>query len=136
MKAILSAVVGATLAVSAIEAGAQATPGERQVALTIGTDTLASALYKWAQQSGFQIFIQDWEAAKNLPARSLKGTFASQDALEQLLSGTSLTYMWISDKVVSIRKRTPQTVPTSLQRSSLRVLNLADNGCEAICRQS
>ena len=119
MKSILSAVIGATLALSAIEANAQATPGERQVALTIETDTLASALDKWAQQSGFQIFVQDWEAAKNLPARSLRGTFAAQDALEQLLSGTPLTYVWISDKAVSIRKRMPQTVPTALQRTSL-----------------
>lgn len=119
MKSILSAVVGATLALSAIEADAAATPGERQVSLTIETDTLASALDKWAQQSGFQIFVQDWEAAKNLPARSLKGTFTAQDALEQLLSGTPLTYVWISDKAVSIRKKVAQTVPTALQRTSL-----------------
>ena len=119
MKSILSAVIGATLALSAIEADAQATPGERQVSLTIETDTLASALDKWAQQSGFQIFVQDWEAAKSLPAKSLKGTFTAQDALEQLLSGTSLTYIWISDKAVSIRKKTAKTVPTALQRTSL-----------------
>jgi iron complex outermembrane recepter protein len=119
MKSILSAVIGAALALSAIEADAQATPGERQVSLTIETDTLASALDKWAQQSGFQIFVQDWEATKKLPARSLNGTFTAQDALEQLLSGTSLTYTWISDKAVSIRKKTQQTVPTALQRTSL-----------------
>jgi iron complex outermembrane recepter protein len=119
MKSILSAVVGATLALSAIEADAQATPGERQVALTIETDTLAGALDKWAQQSGFQILVQDWEAAKNLPARSLKGTFTAEGALEQLLSGTPLTYVWISDKAVSIRKKAPQAVPTALQRTSL-----------------
>lgn len=121
MKSILSAVVGATLALSAIEANAQATPGERQVALTIETGTLANALDKWAQQSGFQIFVQDWEAAKKLPARSLKGTFAAQDALEQLLSGTPLTYVWISDKAVSIRKKMPQTVPTALQRTGFEL---------------
>lgn len=119
MKSILSAVVGATLALSAIEADAQATPGDRQVSLTIESTSLATALDKWAQQSGFQIFVQDWEGAKNLPARSLKGTFTAQDALEQLLSGTQLTYVWISDKAVSIRKKTLQTVPTALQRIGL-----------------
>ena len=51
MKTILSAVVGATLVFAAIQAGAQVTPGERQVALTIETDTLAAALDKWAQQA-------------------------------------------------------------------------------------
>src|SRR5688572_12047582 len=119
MKSILSAVVGATLALAAIEAGAQATPRERQVALTIETESLASALDKWAQQSGFQIFVQDWEAAKNLPARSLKGTFTAQDALEQLLADTPLTYVWINNKAVSIRKKMPHTVPTALQRTGL-----------------
>jgi outer membrane receptor protein involved in Fe transport len=119
MKSILSAVIGATLALSAIEAGAQATPGERQVSLTIETGTLANALDKWAQQSGFQIFVQDWEATKNLRAPSLNGTFAAQDALEQLLSGTPLTYVWIDAKTVSIRKKPAQTVPTALQRTSL-----------------
>jgi iron complex outermembrane recepter protein len=119
MKSILSAVIGATLALSAIEAGAQATPGERQVSLTIESSSLATALDKWAQQSGFQIFVQDWEATKNLRAPSLNGTFAAQDALNQLLSGTSLTYVWIDSKTVSIRKKVAQTVPTALQRTSL-----------------
>jgi hypothetical protein len=127
MKSILSAVLGVTLALSVIEAESQATPGERQVSLTIESGTLATALDAWAQQSGFQIFVQDWEAAKNLPARSLKGTFTAQDALEQLLSGTSLTYLWIGDKAVSIRKKAPQTLPTSLRRSNLQVLIVADN---------
>jgi iron complex outermembrane receptor protein len=119
MKSILSAVIGATLALSAIEVGADGTPGARQVSLTIETDTLAAALDKWAQQTGFQIFVQDWEATQNLPAKTLKGTFTAQDALEHLLSGTSLTYIWISDKAVSIRKNTVKTVPTALQRTSL-----------------
>jgi iron complex outermembrane recepter protein len=118
MKSILSAVIGATLALSAIDAGAQATPGERQVSLTIESASLATALDKWAQQSGFQIFVQDWEATKNLPAKNLKGTFTAQDALEQLLAGTSLTYMWIDSKTVSIRKRVQPTMPGALQRTS------------------
>src|ERR1044072_1332453 len=119
MKSILSAVIGATLAFAAIQAEAQSNHGERQVSLTIEADTLATALDKWAQQSGFTIFVQDWEATKNLRAPSLNGTFTAQDALEQLLSGTSLTYRWIDSKTVSIRKRVSQTVPTALQRTSL-----------------
>jgi iron complex outermembrane receptor protein len=117
MKFILSAMVGATLALSAIEAGAQATPGERQVSLTIESTSLAIALDKWAQQSGFQIFVQDWEDAKRLTAPSLMGTFSAQAALEQLLKGTQLTYVWLNDRAVSIRKRVPPTVPTALQSS-------------------
>jgi iron complex outermembrane recepter protein len=119
MKSILSAVIGATLALSAIQAGAQASPGERQVSLTIESTSLATALDKWAQQSGFQIFVHDWEATKNLRAPSLNGTFTAQAALEQLLSGTSFTYEWIDSKTVSVRKRVAKTVPTALQRTSL-----------------
>ncbi len=117
MKFILSAMVGATLAFSAIEADAQATPGERQISLTIESTSLATALDKWAQQSGFQIFVQDWEDTKRLTAPSLKGTFSAQAALEQLLKGTQLTYVWLNDRAVSIRKRVPPTVPAALQSS-------------------
>ena len=119
MKSILSAVVAATLALVAIETDAQGTPGERQVSLTIESTTLATALDKWAQQSGFQIFVQDWEATKNITAPSLRGTFAAQAALEQLLEGTALTYVWLNDNAVSIRKKVPQTVPAALQRTGL-----------------
>lgn len=44
MKTLLPALVGATLALCALEAGADATPGERQVALTIESTSLAIAL--------------------------------------------------------------------------------------------
>jgi iron complex outermembrane recepter protein len=117
MKLILSTMVGATLAFSAIETNAQATPGERQVSLTIESTSLATALDTWAQQSGFQIFVEDWEGAKRLTAPTLKGTFAAQAALEQLLKGTQLTYVWLNDRAVSIRKRVPPTVPAALQSS-------------------
>jgi iron complex outermembrane recepter protein len=119
MKTLLTAVVGATLALASVEAGAESTPGERQVALTIESTSLAAALDKWAQQSGFQIFVQDWEVAKRLTAPSLSGTFSAQAALDQLLEGTSLTYVWLNDKAVSIRKKTGRTLPAPPQRTGL-----------------
>lgn len=119
MKTLLSAIVGATLALATCNANADSAPGQRPVALAIESMSLASALDKWAQQSGFQIFVQDWELTKGLAAPSLKGTFTAQAALEQLLAGTSLTYVWLSEKAVSIRKRAPQTVPAALQRTGL-----------------
>lgn len=115
MKTLVSALVGATLALCALEAGADATPGERQVALKIESTSLAIALDKWAQQSGFQIFVQDWEATKNLTAPTLKGTFTAQAALEQLLAGTQLTYVWLNERAVSIRKK----APVALHRAEL-----------------
>ena len=115
MKTLLSAIVAAAIALCAIEAAADSTPGERKVVLTIESTSLAAALDKWAQQSGFQIFVDD-EITKNLTAPELNGTYTASEALEKLLANTPLTYSWINGKAVSIRKR-PPTVPAALQRT-------------------
>ena len=115
MKTLLSAIVAATLALCSIEAAADATPGERKVALTIEATSLATALDKWAQQSGFQIFV-DEAITRNLTAPELNGTYTAREALEKLLANTPLTYRWINDKAVSIHKA-PPTVPAALQRT-------------------
>lgn len=104
MKTLLSAVVGATLALCAIEADAQTAAGERQVALATESKTLAEALDEWAQKSGFQIIVQNWPLAKRLSAPTLNGTFRAQDALERLLRGSPLTYVWLNDRAVAIRE--------------------------------
>jgi iron complex outermembrane recepter protein len=108
MKTLLSALIAATLALCTIEANADATPGQREVALKIEATNLAAALDKWAQQSGFQIFY-DPEITQNLTAPSVTGKYTAQGALEALLAGTSLTYVWIDKKAVSIRKRVQRT---------------------------
>lgn len=105
MRTILPVVIGATLALCAVKAGAQAVPGDRQVALVIESKTLADALDQWAQQSGFQILLKNWDMAKKLTAPSLKGTFSAQAALEQLLSGTPLVYEFTSERTVTVRAR-------------------------------
>ena len=110
MKTLLSAVIGAVLALCAIEAEAQAVVGERSVTFVIESKTLAEALDKWAQQTGFQLFSPDWDIAENLEARRLDGTFTPQAALEALLRGTPLTYSWIDNRTVAIRRT---RLPTS-----------------------
>jgi iron complex outermembrane recepter protein len=105
MKFILSAMVGATLALTTLGADADGAPGERRITLEIESKTLAGALDQWAAQSGYQIVLQNWEIAKGLAAPSVKGTFSAQAALSQLLDGTPFTYVWINDKAVSIRGR-------------------------------
>jgi iron complex outermembrane receptor protein len=106
--------VVATLALCAIEADADETRGERKVALSIESMSLATALDKWAQQSGFQIFV-DSEITKNLIAPNVNGTYTAREALERLLAGTPLTYEWLSDKAVSIRKKGGQAAPAALR---------------------
>jgi iron complex outermembrane recepter protein len=116
MKTLLSAVVVALLALCAVGAAADTTPGDRKVALRIESTSLATALDKWAQQSGFQIFY-DLQITQNLIAPSMSGTFTAQEALEALLAGTPLTYIWVSEKAVSVRRKPPPTVPAALQRT-------------------
>jgi iron complex outermembrane receptor protein len=106
MRTILSAVAGVTLALSAIQGDAQAVAGEARVSLVIESKTLDQALDEWARQSGFQIFVQNWDVAKKLTAPKLRGTFSARAALEQLLAGTPLTYKWLSERAVAIRERT------------------------------
>lgn len=105
MKSILSAVIGATLALSALQVRAQAGVEERQIDLAIESSTLAEALDQWAQQTGLQIVVPDWDLTKRTPARGVKGAFTARVALEILLTGTSLKSEWVSDRMVSIRER-------------------------------
>jgi iron complex outermembrane recepter protein len=123
MKTLLSAVVAATLALAAVEAGADGTPGERQVSLVIESKTLADALDEWAKQSGFQIFVKNWSLARKLSAPKLKGNFSAEAALEQLLRGSPLTYNWLNDKAVSITEKPPswQAIDGSAQRPPMPV---------------
>ena len=110
MKSILSAVIGATLALSAIEAHAQVAAGERQVVFVIESKTLAEALDEWAKQTGFSLFSPDWEIARKLTAPTLKGTFGVQRALDRLLEGSPLTYEWIDSRTVTVRARFDKAV--------------------------
>ena len=111
MKTLLSAVVVATLALNAVQAGADGKPGERQIALQVESTTLAEALDQWAIRSGYQIFVQDWDLAKQLIAPDLKGTFSAEAALQKLLVGSPLMHVWIDAKTVSIRRI--QRIPAS-----------------------
>lgn len=106
MKTILSVLIGVTLALYALQGGAQTTAGETRVSLVIESKTLDQALDEWARQSGFQIFVQNWDVTKRLTAPKLRGTFSAKAALEQLLAGTPLTYKWLSERAVAIRERT------------------------------
>jgi outer membrane receptor protein involved in Fe transport len=128
MKTLLSVLIG-TLALAAVGAAADGTP-ERQVAIAIESTTLADALDKWAQQTGYQIIVKDWELAKALPAPTVKGRFAPRIALERLLQGSTLTYTWVSDQAVAIGSQARQSPTSALPpgdqhaESQLRVAQL------------
>jgi iron complex outermembrane recepter protein len=125
MKTLLSAMVAAMVTLCAVEAAVGATPGERKVALTIESMSLAAALDKWAQQSGFQI-IYDPQITTNLIAPSVNGTYTAQEALEALLASTQLTYVWINNgKSVSIRKKGSPKAGLETEQHSSAVAKLS-----------
>lgn len=105
MRAMLLAIVGVTLAQYTMGAAAQSALAEKRIDLVIQSATLADALNQWAAQSGFQLVSPSWDVAMKLGPRSLKGTFTAQAALDELLKGTPLTYVWLNDKAVKIHER-------------------------------
>lgn len=113
MKTLLAAVIGATLALSAMESEAQER-AERKVQVAIEQQTLADALNEWAKQTGLQLVSPSSEMLNTIVAPRVKGAFTARGALEELLKGTSLTYDWVSERGVAIRERS-LVVPAGLQ---------------------
>jgi outer membrane cobalamin receptor len=116
---ILSAAIGAilALALSAMEAGAQTKAAERQVELAIEQQSLADALNEWAKQTGLQLVSSSSEMLNTIVAPRVKGPFTPSRALDELLKGTPLTYVWVSERAVAIQERT-QVLPAALRQTS------------------
>ncbi len=129
MKTLRSAVVAATLALAVVEAGADGTPQERPISLAIESKTLAEALDKWAQQTGFQIFVPNWEMTKKIAAPKLHGKFGARDALDRLLEGTPLMGVWTTDKSVTIREK-PTPIVWEINPSAPTVQKFVGDGFE------
>lgn len=115
MRRILQVLIGAGLTLSVAAAVAQE-PAQRQVRLAIERQPLADALAQWAQQTGFQL-ISQVEMTTVLTAPRLHGTYSAQRALERLLEGTPLTYVWLNERTVAVRSR-PAADATREQPSS------------------
>lgn len=118
MKTILSAAIGAMLALSVMEAGAQSKIAERKIELTIEQQSLADALNEWAKQTGLQLVSSSSEMMNTTVAPQIMGAYTAQGALEELLKGTTLTYEWVSDRAVAIREK-PLVVPAALKSDEL-----------------
>lgn len=131
MKSLRSAIVAAPLALIAVAAGAGESPGERQVSFVIESRTLAEALDQWAQQTGFQIFVPNWELAKKISAPRLQGKYGARDALDRLLEGTSLIGVWTTDKAVTIREKGTPIVRRGAPTQAATVQKFVGDGPES-----
>lgn len=117
MKTILSVALGVTLALSAMEAGAQDKAADRKVELAIEQQSLADALNEWAKQTGLQLVSPSSEMLNSTLAPRIKGAYTATGALEELLKGTSLTYEWVGERAVAIREKSP-VVPAAFKSKS------------------
>lgn len=99
-------VVSAALLFFASVAGAQQ-PEPVRITFTIQSQPLPDALNAWAQQAGLQIIWPSNSEAGQFMAPRLSGAFTAEAALQQLLSGSGLTYVFVDSTTVSIRQRTP-----------------------------
>ncbi len=102
MKTLLSAVVGATLALCAIEAVAQA---EERAEPARKTGRLSDALNEWARVNDIRLVSPDWDFVEELSAPEVRGASDARAVLDRLLAGAPLTYTWLGDRAVSIRRK-------------------------------
>ncbi|MDT8318995.1 MAG: TonB-dependent receptor [Xanthomonadales bacterium] len=71
----------------------------------IEAQPVASALHRFAEQSGFQLA---WLATdvSNSKAHEVKGSFTPQEAIQRLLNGTGLDYRQVDEKTIAVLTRT------------------------------
>lgn len=130
MKTLPTAVAGAVLALAAFQVHAEAVRGERQVSLRIEANTLAEALDLWAQQTGFQILVPNWEMTKKISVPPLRGRYKAREALDRLLEGTPLMGVWTTEKSVTIREKVAPIVWQATPAQPPAVQKLVGDGLE------
>lgn len=75
-----------------------------RVDFEIEAQPVASALQRFAEQSGFQLA---WLATdvSDIRAHEVKGSFTPQDAIQRLLDGTGLDYRQVDEKTIAVLTR-------------------------------
>ncbi|MBS0221419.1 MAG: TonB-dependent siderophore receptor [Proteobacteria bacterium] len=71
----------------------------------IGPQPLASALLRFSEATGIQLFF-DATLARNVSSPGARGTLSPQDALTRLLAGTGLSYRFTNATTVTLQKAT------------------------------
>lgn len=92
----------------AVFASAAAEPPSRQptpVNVDIKSQPIGAALNELAQQAGFQVLLFT-DAAGDLarPAPALVGKFTTDEALLKLLANTGLTFSYVNDRTIAVRR--------------------------------
>src|SRR5262245_47522817 len=96
-------VLGSGLALMSLGTVAWSNERHSTVSLDIQPQTLGTALNAFAQQSGLRvIFFSD--LGKGVLAPRVTGRLTPEVALGQLLAGSSLSYEFVDEKTVAIRR--------------------------------
>lgn len=114
-RLVLSATLFAICSGSAL--AATGPPVKKQFHLE--AQPLHGALAAWAEQSGLDYV---WDFDPSISTSAVTGSFTPEEALTQLLSGTSQTYSMLTDRIVSIRPETKKAGgnPTPARREASR----------------
>jgi len=99
--------LGAALSVLAAS-GVAAGPAAAPVSLNIEAQPIGSALNEFARQTGLQVVLFA-EVSQGVTSPRLAGSYDPQQALRILLANTGLSYEYINERTVAIRKRTEKS---------------------------
>lgn len=101
MKTIVPVLVGFSLALACAAGHAHETAKD-VLKLSIERKSLRDALNDWAQQTGNQLIA---EINGEFVAPKIDGKLTAQEALDQLLEGTPLTYQWMGERLVAVKEK-------------------------------
>lgn len=73
-----------------------------KISFNIPAGTLSEVLTAFEKVSGLRVVLPN-DDYKNLPSKGVSGDFSAEQALEQILEGTGLTYGFTTPKTVSLR---------------------------------
>ena len=105
MENLARAIVAGTVLVllAGLAAGAPRAATD-PIAFSIDSSPLPDALNAWAQQAGLQLIWPADERAAQFKTQRVAGSLSPESALQQLLLGTGLTYSFVDDRTVAIRR--------------------------------
>jgi outer membrane receptor for ferric coprogen and ferric-rhodotorulic acid len=105
-----------------------ALPGEaaEAVRFEISAGNAADALSEFGVQSGLQLLFVK-QAVQDYKTRALSGELDAREALRKLLEGTGLTFEFVNDKTVAIRREAPTAADGTASIETVNVFGTLDD---------
>lgn len=111
-----SLVVAIALAAMSVGKGLADEPNRNRFSVDIQPQPLHAALQEFARQTGLQVLRRDEDiSVEGIIAPRVQGKLSAQEALDRLLSQTSLSYEWINEHTVRVIPSHTTTATTSFR---------------------